>query len=92
MERIPVRELNQNTSAVLARVQRGETIEVTANGRPVARIVPIEGGLAGLERRVAEGLATPPTTSGPVPMPPTLGDPELNVADELATGRDEERW
>jgi len=92
VERIPVRELNQHTSAVLARVQRGETIEVTASGRPVARIVPIGGGLAGLERRVAEGLATAPTTSGPVPMPPTLGDPEMNVAEELAAARDEERW
>jgi prevent-host-death family protein len=92
MERIPVRELNQNTSAVLARVQRGETIEVTASGRPVARIVPIEGGLAGLERRVAEGLATAPTTSGPVPMPPRLGDPAIDVAEELAAARDEERW
>jgi prevent-host-death family protein len=92
VERIPVRELNQNTSAVLARVQRGETIEVTASGRPVARIVPIEGGLLGLERRVAEGLAIAPTTSGPIPMPPTLGDPAISVADELAVARELERW
>jgi prevent-host-death family protein len=92
MERIPVRELNQNTSAVLARVQRGETIVVTVSGRAVARIEPIGAALAGLERRVAERRATAPTTSGPVPMPPVLGDPARNASDDLAAARDEERW
>jgi prevent-host-death family protein len=92
MERIPVRELNQNTSAVLARVQQGETVEVTVSGHAVARIVPIAAGVAGLERRVAEGRATAPTATGPVPMPPVLGDPARNVADELARARDQERW
>lgn len=92
MERIPVRELNQNTSAVLARVERGETLEVTVSGRPVARLVPIEGGHTLLDRLVAEGRAVPPATVGPVPMPPQLGDPTINVAEELSAARDEERW
>jgi prevent-host-death family protein len=92
MERIPIRELNQNTSAVLIRVQQGETVEVTVSGRPVARIVPIDGGLAGLQRRVAEGRATAPTGSGPVPMPPVLGDPARETAADLARARDHERW
>lgn len=92
MERIPVRELNQNTSAVLARVERGETLEVTVSGRPVARLVPIEGGHSLLDRLVAEGRATAPRTAGPVPMPPVLGDPGIDVAAELAADREEERW
>src|SRR5262245_42581618 len=92
MERIPVRELNQNTSAVLARVERGETLEVTVSGRPVARLVPIEGGHALLDRLVAEGRAVPPSAEGPVPLPPRLGDPSVNVAEELSAARDEERW
>lgn len=92
MKPIPVRELNQNTSAVLARVQHGETIEVTVSGRPVARIVPITGRVGSLERRVAEGRALPPTTRGPVPMPAELGDPTRDVAAELARARDDERW
>ncbi|MER7170906.1 type II toxin-antitoxin system Phd/YefM family antitoxin [Streptomyces mesophilus] len=36
------RELNQQSSAILDRVERGEEITVTRNGRPVARIVPID--------------------------------------------------
>jgi prevent-host-death family protein len=92
MERIPVRELNQNTSAMIARVERGETLEVTVSGRPVARLVPIEGGQSLLDRLVAEGKAVPPTATGPVPMPPRLGDPAINVAAELAASREEERW
>ncbi|HEX6468097.1 MAG TPA: type II toxin-antitoxin system prevent-host-death family antitoxin [Streptosporangiaceae bacterium] len=92
MERIPVRELNQNTSAVLARVERGETLEVTVSGRPVARLVPIEGGHSVLDRLVAQGRAIAPQTAGPVPMPPVLGDPTINVAEDLAAAREEERW
>ena len=41
MERIGVRELRQHASRYLARVVRGETLEVTDRGRPVARLVPI---------------------------------------------------
>lgn len=92
MERIGVRELNQNTSQVLARVQRGETVEVTDRGRPVARLVPVDGGLSLLDRFVAEGRAVAPAISGPVPLPPPLGDAAVNVADELAAAREDERW
>ena len=91
-ERILIRELNQHTSAMIARVERGETLEVTVSGRPVARLVPIEGGHSLLDRLVAEGRAVPPTATGPVPMPSQLGDPAINVAAELATSREEERW
>lgn len=35
-----IRELNANTSAALAKVEAGETIKVTRNGKPIARIVP----------------------------------------------------
>jgi prevent-host-death family protein len=34
------RELNQQTAQVLARVEAGETITVTKNGRPVAVLRP----------------------------------------------------
>jgi prevent-host-death family protein len=89
MERIGVRELNQNTSQVLARVRSGETIEVTERGRPIARLVPVDEGLSLLDRLVAQGRATAPTRTGPIPRPPTLGDPDVNVADELAAAREE---
>jgi prevent-host-death family protein len=39
---IPLRELRNNTSEVLRRVEDGEELEVTVNGRPVARLVPMQ--------------------------------------------------
>lgn len=92
MERIGVRELNQNTSQVLARVRQGETLEVTDRGRAVARLVPVGRGLSLLDQLVAEGRATAPVTSGLIPTPPVLDDPAVDVAQELAASRDEERW
>lgn len=41
MDRIGVRELRQNASRYLQRVSRGETLEVTDRGRPVARLIPV---------------------------------------------------
>ncbi|WP_245716384.1 hypothetical protein [Micromonospora humi] len=42
--------------------------------------------------RLLEGRATAPTTTGPVPMSPVLGDPMVDVAAALVEARDEERW
>ncbi|PZG14343.1 prevent-host-death protein [Micromonospora craterilacus] len=92
MEQIAVRELNQHTSKVLARVRAGETVEVTDRGEPIARLVPVVAGDALLGRLVAEGRATAPASSGPLPLPPLLGDPTVDVAAVLAASRDEERW
>ncbi|MGN9774738.1 type II toxin-antitoxin system Phd/YefM family antitoxin [Micromonospora sp. H33] len=92
MEQIAIRELNQHTSRVLARVRAGETVEVTDRGEPIARLVPVAGGDALLGRLVAEGRATAPTASGPLPLPPVLGDPTVDVAAVLAASREEERW
>lgn len=39
---IPVRELRNNVSAVLRDVESGERFTVTANGREVARLVPLD--------------------------------------------------
>jgi prevent-host-death family protein len=43
MREITVREANQNFSQVIAAAERGETIVVTKNGRPVAKITPQSG-------------------------------------------------
>lgn len=37
---VSVRELQQNLKRVMARVERGETIEVTRRRKPVARLAP----------------------------------------------------
>ncbi|MEU7575046.1 type II toxin-antitoxin system prevent-host-death family antitoxin [Micromonospora sp. NPDC049240] len=92
MEQISIRELNQHTSRVLARVRAGETVEVTDRGEPIARLVPVLAGDALLGRLVAEGRASAPTAVGPVPMPPVLGDASVDVVAALVEARDEERW
>lgn len=92
MERIGVRELNQNISQVLARVSDGETIEITDRGRPMARLVPVGDETSALSRLVAAGRAVAPAGAGPAPLPPPLGDPAADAASELAAMRDEERW
>lgn len=40
MREISVREANQNFSQVIAAAERGETIVITKNGTPVAKITP----------------------------------------------------
>jgi prevent-host-death family protein len=40
--RVTVRELRNHVSEVLRRVERGETLEVTVQGRPVALLTPID--------------------------------------------------
>lgn len=54
MDRVGVRELRRDASAILRRVAAGETVEVTDRGRPVAVLTPaMPPGIARLER---EGL------------------------------------
>jgi antitoxin (DNA-binding transcriptional repressor) of toxin-antitoxin stability system len=54
MERVGVRELRRQASAILRRVAAGEIVEVTDRGRPVAVLLrTLPSGLARLER---EGL------------------------------------
>ena len=86
-----MRELNQHTSAVIARVVNGEAIEVTLSGRPVARIIPISRS-GELDDLIAAGRVVPATNHAPYTMPPRYGDPSISVADELAKMRDEERY
>jgi prevent-host-death family protein len=38
---VSIRELQQNLKRVMARVERGETVEVTRRRRPVARLAPV---------------------------------------------------
>jgi len=89
---IPVRELNQHTSAVLREVQEGHSVTILKAGKPVARLVPVSSGSSGLDQLIAEGRVIPATVHGPFPMPPASGDSSVNIADELAAFREEERY
>lgn len=56
--RVAVRDLRNSTRQVLERVEAGEQLIVTVNGRDVARLGPITEGLRWIPKRVfLEGLA-----------------------------------
>lgn len=90
--RVPVRELNQHTSAVLAEVANGVAVTITKDGRALARLVPVPAGSPALDRLVEEGRARAATVTGPIRMPPSGADEALDVAQCLAEAREDERW
>ena len=53
---VGVRELRQNLSVYLARIARGETLEVTDRGQPVAILAPLPKPVSVLDRLEREGL------------------------------------
>ena len=73
-KQIGIRELRQNLSVHLRRVAKGETLEVTDHGRPVAVLAPVPHPVSALERLRAAGLLIPakgdlldlPAPAGPV--------------------------
>jgi len=60
MRSIGIRELRQQASRYLRVVERGEIVEVTDRGRPVARLVPIDP-VGPLARLAAAGRLQPAT-------------------------------
>jgi prevent-host-death family protein len=56
---VGARELRQNLSEVLKRVQNGERLIVTSHNRPVAELAPLSGRTRTLAQLIAEGKATP---------------------------------
>jgi prevent-host-death family protein len=87
---VPVRELNQNTAGVLARVKRGEEIDITERGAIIARLVPAQPHpLADL---IASGKLRPATVRGPVPRPPGPIRTDHEAGELLRELRDGERY
>jgi prevent-host-death family protein len=56
MEAIGVRELRQHASRYLARVEAGEELGVTNNGRLVARLVPVRQAERSREALIEAGV------------------------------------
>lgn len=90
MAEVPVRELNQDTAGVLARVKRGEEIEVTERGLVIARLVPAQAHPLG--DLIAAGVLRPPTRHGPVPRPSGPVHTDTDAGDLLRRMRDDERY
>jgi prevent-host-death family protein len=59
MEAIGVRELRQHASRYLARVEAGEELGVTNNGRLVARLVPVQAATRSREALIEAGALIP---------------------------------
>jgi prevent-host-death family protein len=91
--RVGVRELRQNLSVYLRRVEQGETLDVTEHGRLVARLAPAPAPeLTILERLIAEGRATPARRPiGALPDPLELPASALTASEALRQMREEDR-
>lgn len=92
---VGLRELRHHTSDVIARVRRGETIEVTEHGTPVARLVPIDRPErpAILARLEAEGRLRRAKNPGYVPARPlpVTGEDPSPLTRALLDEREDER-
>jgi prevent-host-death family protein len=90
---VGVRDLRQNLSTYLRRVEGGETLEVTDHGRPVARLEPaLAPTMSTLDRLIAEGRATP-AADAHGPWPPRIelpADGGPTVTEVLLQMREEE--
>jgi prevent-host-death family protein len=89
---IPVRELNQHTSAVLKRVQSGEELLVSISGKVVARLTPISQDEAALRELAARGDVILATHAAPLTRPPRTGDGEIDSTDVISQLREEGGW
>jgi prevent-host-death family protein len=87
MERVGVRELRRDASAILRRVAAGETVEVTDRGRPVAVLLrSMPSGLARLEQ---EGLLRRAEGDLLDLAPARLPEGAVPPSRRVAAGRDE---
>lgn len=90
--RVGVRELRQNLSVYLRRVAKGETLEVTERGQPVARLTPLPERMDVISRLEADGRIVRRARRdlsdlGPVPKRPPGARPLSEVLDELREDR-----
>lgn len=80
-DEVSVRELRQNLSKYLRRVQEGTTLAVMSRGTRVAVLAPVHGG-SRLDRLIAEGRVSPAAQAWSHPEPP----PPAGDRDGLLTG------
>jgi prevent-host-death family protein len=86
--RVGIRELRQNLSKYIRRVERGERLEVTEHGRPVAVLVPLGEPEGPLARLVAAGRVAPPRRDLLDLLPPK-GRPSTRTSEALLDDRAE---
>ena len=86
--RVGIRELRQNLSVYLRRLDGGERFEITDRGRPVALLVPLASSRSPLEKLVAQGRARMPARDL-LDLPAPRGEPSTAASDALVADRDD---
>lgn len=90
--RIPIRELNHNTSTVLNKVINGSAITITRYGKAIVRILPVTNGDSALDELVANGQAIAPSVTGPIAMLLDYGDQSIEIATYISQDRENEKY
>jgi len=72
-----VRELRAGLAEAVRRAQAGERTVITASGRPVAQLGPLDAAAPDLERLIGAGAVIPPRRTGdwrpPIAVPVWAG-------------------
>ena len=89
-DRVGVRELRQNLSVYLRRVEKGEALEVTDRGKPVAMFVPLPDDDDPLAPLIASGLVIPAEGRLQEVIPPK-GKPNSKRSEAFRRALDEQR-
>jgi len=82
---IPLHRFRARISDAMRRVQRGETIIVTKNGKPVAEVRAAAGAGRDLAAALRSGGLPPP--AGPLPRPRRFIRTKRNVVKDLLLER-----
>ncbi len=90
MEAIGVRELRQHASRYLARVEAGEELGVTNNGRLVARLVPVADAERSREALIDSGVLIPARRRGNILEVTATPRRARGLSDILDAMRDEQ--
>lgn len=87
--RVGIRELRQNLSVYVRRLDHGERFEVTDRGRPVGLLLPFPNKtMSPLERLIAEGRATRPK-GNLLDLPPPMGEVSTKASEALMADRED---
>jgi len=93
VNRIGIRELRDDLSNQVKRASRGEVVEITIGGEPMARITPMPDGPAAgtLDQAYATGRIVRAPRHGQMPPPPpekvTLSRPGEEILREIREDR-----
>jgi prevent-host-death family protein len=91
MTSVGVRELRQRASELLRLVEKGETVEITDRGRPVARLTPLPEGTPLEQLRSAGEIDPASADMDDLPEPTTLPTSIESPSSALRRLRSEER-